>query len=194
MKRSSNVIMFQGKPGNTNSSWDRQGQGGGKWWSEEVETPFLPDAGRCIILSRIAVFRTCPLARSIIIFLVHVASPSHRRCEAQGWVGRVLSDPLSGGTSVIDTSLQCLPLSFRITGTSVLPHLLPLFREVLKHKADVQGMSYHDTSPAWQLRGSTLDQAVTGSPKPLSLSPTPRAPQRGPCSSGSLCQASGVLR
>lgn len=161
--------MFQGKPGNTNSSRDRQGQGGGKWWSEEAETPFLPDAGRHVILSGIAVFRTCPLARSIIIFLVHVASLSHRRCEAQGWVGRVLSDPLSGSTSVIDTSVQCLPLSFRITGTSVLPHLLPLFRKVLKHKADVQCMSYHDTSPAWRLRGSTLDQAATGSPKPLSL-------------------------
>lgn len=54
-----------------------------------------------------------------------------------------------------------LPPSFGITGTLVLPHFLPPLQKVIAHKADVQGMSLHATSPAWQLGDSRLSQAAT---------------------------------
>lgn len=85
------------------------------------------------------------------------------------WGSRVLLDllhwflfaPISGGTGDISISLGCLPPSFSITGTLVLPHFLPPLQKVIAHKADVQGMSLHATSPAWQLGDSRLSQAAT---------------------------------
>lgn len=111
--------------------------------------------------------------------------------------------PISGATSVSSISLECLPLSFGVTGTLVLPGFPLLLQKAITCKADVEGMSHRATSPAWQPGGSRPSQAATTIhwgdelQNPLSLclhQPPPPAhtelsSRRG--SSGSLCQTNG---